>query len=144
MGVASAPRLRWHWGSLCMSINAPSLSLCLSPQRPRWSHLEHRQFSSPTHAAFNFEFHTHDLIRSKDLCFHHVKCIVCLFYHDWEWPTHSWIPSHSKTSTRYLRVSQTGTVKIAANIKFNVSRMETKTDLPPRDIPPLASMNTSR
>ena len=31
-----------------------------------------------------------------------VICIACLFYHDWEWPTHSWIPSHPKTSTRYL------------------------------------------
>ena len=30
-----------------------------------------------------------------------AKSIVCLFYHDWEWPTRSWIPSHPKTTTKY-------------------------------------------
>ena len=30
-----------------------------------------------------------------------MEHIVCLFYHDWEWPTRSLIPSHPKTTTRY-------------------------------------------
>ena len=53
-----------------------------------------------------FKVKTKFLIHSINIWWFPIQKIplesVCLFYHDYEWPKLSWIPSHPKTATWYI------------------------------------------